>query len=184
MLDIKFIRENLDLVKEGARKKRVKVDLDRLVVVDDDRRKLLAVVEEKRSKQNAASETIAKAPPGEKAVLLNSMKELKDGLLKDEERLKAVMHEWQLLMVLVPNIPDMTVPEGESDADNKEIRTWGTPPTFSFTPKSHVEIMENLGMVDFARGTKVSGFRGYFLKGAGAELNFAIWNFVNEEFCK
>ncbi len=182
MLDIKFIRENLDLIKEGARKKRIKVDFDRLTSVDDERKKLLAAVEEKRSKQNAASETITRASSGDRVVLLSAMKVLKEELRREEEKLKEIMKEWQGLMVQVPNIPDMSVPEGDSDADNKEVRTWGKPTKFSFKPKSHIELMEGLGMVDLERGTKVAGFRGYFLKGAGVELNFAIWNFVNEMF--
>jgi len=182
MLDIKFIRENLDLVKEGARKKHITLDLDRLVAVDEERKKILGKVEEMRGKQNLASQAIVKATPGDKAVLLTEMKTLKEALLKEEERLKEVMKEWQLLMVQVPNIPDMSVPEGNSDADNKEVRVWGTPTTFSFKPKGHVELMEKLGMANFERGTKVAGFRGYFLMGAGVELNFALWQFVQEEF--
>jgi seryl-tRNA synthetase len=88
------------------------------------------------------------------------------------------MKEWQLLMLKVPNIPDISVPEGDSDKENKEIKNWGEIPTFEFEPKSHIELMENLDMVDLERGTKVAGFRGYFLKNDGAMLQFALFQFV------
>jgi seryl-tRNA synthetase len=81
-------------------------------------------------------------------------------------------------MLAVPNIPDMSVPEGASDADNVEVRKWGDIPTFSFTPLDHIELMEGSDMVDFERGTKTAGFRGYFLKNDGAMLELAIWQYV------
>jgi seryl-tRNA synthetase len=92
------------------------------------------------------------------------------------------MKFWQDLMLRVPNIPDMTVPDGASDADNQEIKSWGTKPTFTFEPKDHVELMTALKMADFERGSKVHGFRGYFLMGDGARLCFAIWNYALEFF--
>jgi seryl-tRNA synthetase len=183
MLDIKFIRENKDLVKEGARKKHIEFDVDKLISVDDKRKELQALVETKRSEQNAASDRIAKAETQEeRQALINAMQDVKKSMQEEEEKLKEVMKDWQMLMVQVPNIPDMTVPEGASDADNKEVRTWGDIPKFDFQPKSHVELMLNLDMVDFDRGTKVAGFRGYFLKGDGALLQFALWQFVTDFF--
>ncbi len=182
MLDIKFIRENLDVVREAARKKHVTVDLDRLIAVDGERLKLTAAAEGLRTRQNSASKEIVGAEPAKKATLLDEMKALKDELQGHEEKLKGVMGEWRDLMVRVPNVPDISVPDGNSDADNKEVKRWGEPPKFNFEPKSHVELMEKLGMLDLNRGTKVAGFRGYFLKGKGAELSFALWRFVLDEF--
>ena len=101
---------------------------------------------------------------------------------KDEASLKDAMVKWQTLMLHVPNIPDMSVPDGASDADNKEVKSWGEKPTFAFEPKDHVEIMTALGMVDFERGGKVHGFRGYFLTGDGVRLCFAIWNYALDFF--
>ena len=92
------------------------------------------------------------------------------------------MQEWKLLMLQVPNIPDMSVPDGDSDAENQEMKTWGEKPQFDFEPKSHIDIMTKLDMVDFERGTKVHGFRGYYLKNDGARLSWAIWNYANEFF--
>jgi seryl-tRNA synthetase len=184
MLDIKFIRENKDLVALAAKKKRIEFDVDKLLAVDDERRTLQKTFEDKRSEQNAASVEIVKALGPEKANLLEKMKFLKQEITDVEEKLKSVMPEWQSLMLQVPNIPDISVPEGESDADNQEVRKWGDIPKFDFKPKDHIEIMQNLDMVDLERGTKVSGFRGYFLKGDGALLSFAIWNYAVDFFIK
>ncbi len=187
MLDIHFIRENADVIKDGARKKHIDVDVDRLIAVDDERKQLRQELDEKRSEQNRASFNIVNIQGEEKNKLLESLKFLKDSMAEIEEKLAKVMEEWQKLMLSVPNIPDMTVPEGDSDEDNVEVRTWGDIPTFTFTPKDHVELMTNLGMADFERGTKVAGFRGYFLKGDGVLLanavsQLALMHFVKKGF--
>ncbi|MEK7646693.1 MAG: serine--tRNA ligase [Patescibacteria group bacterium] len=176
MLDIKFIRENKDIVALAAKKKHVAVDIEALIALDDTRRTLLTSVEKLRAEQNAASTQIASAPSAEeRAKLIEAMKGVKTTLEKEEETLKTLMVEWQTTMLKVPNVPDMSVPEGTTDADNKEIKTWGDKPAFGFEPKDHIEIMKTLGMVDFERGSKVHGFRGYYLTGDGVRLCFAIW---------
>lgn len=181
MLDIKFIRDNKDLVKEGARKKHIEFDVDKLIAADDTRREIMMLVEAKRAEQNAASEKIAKAQsPEERKMLIDSMQEVKKSLQDGEEKLKEVMKEWQMLMVQVPNIPDISVPDGASDAENMEVRTWGEIPELGFEPKSHIDLMLDHDLADFDRGTKVAGFRGYFLKNDGALLNFAIQQFVTD----
>lgn len=182
MLDIKFIRENKSVVEAGAKKKHVVVNLDELIALDDKRRELLASIEKKRAEQNVVSEKITKATPGERADFIESMKHVKSGLQEEEERLKEVMKKWQEIMLQVPNVPDISVPEGKSDEENVEIKSWGEKTKFSFEAKDHVEIMTKLGMVDFERGSKVHGFRGYFLTGDGARLCFAIWNYTVDFF--
>lgn len=182
MLDIKFIRENKDVVALGAKKKHVQIDLNELITVDDRRRELLASIEKKRAEQNAVSDKITTANDAERAAYIESMKHLKGGLQEEEEKLKGVMKTWQTLMLQVPNVPDMSVPEGKSDEDNREVKTWGTKTAFPFEPKDHVELMTGLGMVDFERGAKVHGFRGYFLTGDGARLSFAIWQYALKFF--
>lgn len=183
MLDIKFIRENLDIVKMAAQKKHINIDLDRLVVVDDKRRELMQIVETKKAEQNKVSgDIVAARDPNAKQQLITEMQDLKAEIQKDEEQLKPVMEEWQKLMLQVPQIPDMTVPDGDSDADNQEVKVWGEKPKFAFEPKDHIEIMQNLGMVDFERGQKVHGFRGYYLLGDGARLSWAIWNYAQDFF--
>lgn len=182
MLDIHFIRENADLVKAGAVKKHIEVDIDRLLAVDDERKTLRQQLDDKRAEQNRASQTIALAKGEEREALLEAMRFLKDSMGEIEEKYKVAIEEWQKLMLMVPNIPDMTVPEGDTDAENAEIRVWGERPTFSFAAKDHVELMTRSGMADFERGTKVAGFRGYFLKGDGALLSFALWRFLSDHF--
>lgn len=184
MLDIKFIRETKDLIADAARRKHLDFDVEALIAVDDRRKAALLSIEAKRAEQNAASLKISTAAPEERATLIAEMTTLKEALGKEEEDLKEIMKEWQGLMVRVPNIPDMSVPEGDSDADNQEVKVWGEKPQFSFAPKSHVELMEKHKMVDLERGSKVAGFRGYFLTGAGAELNFALWKFIIDFWSK
>jgi len=184
MLDIKFIKENKDLVKMGAKKKHVDIDIDALLTLDDQRRNLQTSIEAKRAEQNVVSVKLPSADAELKASLLESMKKVKMDLQTEEESLKNIMKEWQALMLRVPNIPDISVPDGDSDAENKEIRVWGEKPNFGFESKDHLEIMTSLGMVDFERGAKVHGFRGYFLTGPGAQLSFAIWNYALEFFSK
>ncbi|MBP9701821.1 MAG: serine--tRNA ligase [Candidatus Pacebacteria bacterium] len=178
MLDIKFIRENKDIVALGAKKKAIDFDVNELIKLDDRRRELTTVLEKKRAEQNSFNDKIMRATPEERTKLIEEMKVLKDSMSKEDEELKLTLAQWQKLMLQVPNIPDMSVPDGKTDADNVEIKTWGEKPKFDFEPKDHVELMLNLKMVDFERGAKVHGFRGYFLTGEGARLTFAIWNYA------
>lgn len=185
MLDIKFIRENAELVKEAAQKKNIAFDVAELLSADDNRKAILAEVEAMRSKQNEIADAVPRAENSEaREKLIAESKSLKDILQSKEVELTAAMHVWQALMVQVPNIPDMSVPDGKDDADNVEVRTWGNIPKFSFTPKDHIELFEKHGMADFERGTKIAGFRGYTLKGDGARLVFALSQFVLEELSK
>lgn len=183
MLDIKFIIENLDIVKEAARKKKSDVDLNALVSLDEQRREILQRMEAKKQEQNEANSAIVNVKDErEREFLIIDMKKLKDSISKDEEKLKKIMTEWKSLMLQVPNVPDMSVPAGDGEDDNVELKTWGEKPNFDFEPKDHVEIMNELDMVDFERGTKVHGFRGYFLKNDGALLSWAIWNYAQKFF--
>ncbi len=185
MLDIKFIRENADLVKAAAKKKRLDFDLDKLLTLDEKRLKVMAEVEEGRRQQNAANDGVASAKdPAAREKLIAQMKVVKAGLETSEASLKTLLPEWQALMLQVPNIPDISVPEGETDAQNVELKTVGEAPKFDFAVKDHVELMKNLDWADFERGTKVSGFRGYILKNGGAELSFALWQLALQQLIK
>ncbi len=183
MLDIKFIRENKDAIQEGAKKKHMDFDVERLLKVDDERKGTLLTVERLRTEQNVLSDRVANTQEfPEKERLIEESQKLKIELQKSEDELKDVMNRWKLLMLQVPNIPDMSVPEGASDEENQETKVWGEKTTFDFEAKDHIEIMNNLEMVDFERGTKVHGFRGYYLIGDGARLSWAIWNYANDFF--
>mgnify|MGYP000312488274 CR=1 FL=1 len=183
MLDIKFIIENIDIVKEAIRKKKSDVNLDTLLLLDTKRRKILQSMEAKQQEQNEVSKKMVTVTDDrERGYLIVDMKKLKDSIQKEQEKLKTIMTEWKSLMLQVPNVPDMSVPEGSEEKDNVEIKTWGEKPNFDFQAKDHIEIMNALDMVDFERGTKVHGFRGYFLKNDGALLSWAIWNYAQKFF--
>lgn len=179
MLDIKFIRENPDLIKEAARKKHINFNVENLLAAEEKRLALLSDVESMRAEQNMMTEKIARASDKiEREAMINEMRGFKEKLAEKEEALKRVMEAWKALMLEVPNVPDVSVPEGASDAENVEVRKVGTPTQFSFVPKSHVELMQANDMVDFERGAKVAGFRGYFLKNDGMLLSNAIWQYA------
>lgn len=182
MLDIKFIRENKDIIKEATRKKHIAFDVSKLLKIDEERRTLMQTVEELRAKQNEVSRRIDTVTPEERPFVIKDMQAVKEELKQHEEKLKGVLAEWQQLMLAVPNVPDMSVPEGESDADNREIRDWGEKPEMSFGPKDHLELCEIHDLADFERGTKIAGFRGYVLKREGAELELALFQFVLDHF--
>lgn len=182
MLDIKFIRENKDIVKDAIRKKFVKLDLDELITLDDKRREVLLAVENLRAEQKKISDGMVGADAEKRETLLAELRPLKENVAKKEDELKEIMTTWRELMLHVPNVPDISVPEGNSDAENQEIKRHGNQTVFDFEPKDHIEIMEKHGMVDFERGAKVHGFRGYFLTGDGARLCFAIWQYALDFF--
>jgi len=183
MLDIKFIRENKDIIKAGAKKKHLDEEIDKLLDIDQKRLDLLSKVESLRAEQNKVSLSMGGTlSDNERAQLIEEMRLVKEELKEKEEELRQIMTEWQSLMLTVPNIPDISVPEGNSDEDNVEVKQWGEKPNFSFEPKDHIDLMTNLKMVDFDRGTKVHGFRGYFLTGDGAKLSMAIWNYALDFF--
>ena len=183
MLDIKFIRENKDIVAAGAKKKHIEIDIDKLLAADDRRRELQLSIDEKRAEQNIASDAIASAKSdAEKKEIIARMQSVKETMKLAEESMQEVMKEWRALMVQVPNVPDMSVPEGASDADNQEVRAWGEKPAFDFEPKTHSELLLANDMADYERGAKVAGFRGYFLKNDGARLVWALERFVQDRF--
>ena len=167
----------------AAKKKHLKFDVAELLKADDKRKELLQSVEAKRAEQNAMSDKIVREQnPDARGQIISEMKMVKESLVKEDDELKEVMKTWQGLMLQCPNIPDISVPEGEDDTQNKEVSAWGEIPKFAFQPKDHVELMENLGMIDLEAGTRIAGFRGYILKNDGALLDYALWQFVMEYF--
>jgi seryl-tRNA synthetase len=183
MLDIKFIRENPELVQEAARKKRLDFSVTKLLQIDEERRALLQGVEDLRAKHNTASEKIAQIQKEkEKQVQIQATKDLKQSLSEKERQFKEIDEKWEKLMLDVPNVPDLSVPEGLSEEDNREIRKWGEVPKFDFSIKDHISLMKDLDLVDLERGAKVSGFRGYFLKNEGVLLSMALWQFIFDNF--
>lgn len=168
MLDIKFIRENPDLIKDGARKKRVKVDIDRLLEVDKERRELLQKIDELRAKRNI----LAKQKPTSKTI--KEGKRVKEELKKLEKKLSEAKKEFNSLMLKVPIPPAPDVPEGKSEEDNVPIKFWGKPPKIAFPPKDYITLMESLDLLDLARGAKMGGFRQYVIKNEAVLIEQAL----------
>lgn len=167
MLDIQFIRNNLDLCKKAAKHKRRDVDWDRLIALDDQRRMLQREVDGLRAERNTLS-TLRTEDARQKG------RAIKESIKEKEDRLRSVEEELRQLLLTVPNIPDASVPVGDDERGNIVIKTWGKPRSFDFHPLDHIELAKRLDLVDFERGAKVGGFRGYFLKNEGALLEFAV----------
>ena len=182
MLDLKLIRENPDLVKEGIRKKR---ELDALPLVDEileldrRRRELLAEVEALRAQQKRLAKAVgqAKAQGEDVSDLLDKSAELAEYLKKLEAEEKELAARIQELLPQIPNLPHPSVPVGESEADNVVVKEWGEKPSFDFEPRPHWEIATEMGTIDFERGAKVSGSGFPFYLGQGARLVRALENF-------
>ncbi len=182
MLDIKFIRENPSLLRDAARKKHILFDVEKLLEADRARRERQIEVDALRTQLNATSEEISHIEDVDiKKRLIDEMRELKRNLGDKEKMFADATVEFELLMYQAPNIPDPSVPDGASDADNREIKQWGTAPVFSFIPKDHMSILRDLDLADFESGIKVAGFRGYFLKREAVLLEIALWQFVMRE---
>lgn len=173
MLDIKFIRENLELCKEAAKNKNRDVDWESLLTLDDKRRSLIGKSEQLRKERN----TLTKDDHERGGVIKQELKTL-------EDELRDVEDEFSLLMLTVPNVPDKSVPVGKDANDNKEVKTWGKPPKFGFTPKDHIALAKSLDLIDFERGAKVGGSRAYFLKNEAAQLEFAVLFYAFDKLIK
>ena len=178
MLDIAFIREFPDLVKAGAKKKRIQVDVDRLLDVDRRRRGLITKIEQLRAERNRKSRTVSSLPPGEREALLAETRGLTEQLRHSETALAPLEAEFEYLMLQVPNVPAADVPEGLTDADNVEIRRWGALPTFAFKPRDHVELGEALDLIDIKRAVRIAGTRTYYLKNEAVLLELAALRFT------
>jgi seryl-tRNA synthetase len=163
MLDIKFIRDNLEICKTAAKNKNRDVDWDGLLALDDKRRELIGTSERLREERNKLTREDQERG-----------KSIKQELKTIEDELRSVEEKFGLLMLTVPNIPDKSVPVGKDASGNVEVKKWGKVPKFTFTPKDHIELAKSLDLIDFERGAKVGGSRAYFLKNEAAQLEFAV----------
>ena len=173
MLDIKFIRQNPEKVKEGIVKKQANIDIDRVLELDEKKREYLQKIENMRSEQNKLGrENIAKA------------RELKEEIKKLEPELENIDKELQTLLRKIPNLPLDTVPTGKDDTENIVLREEGKKPEFSFQIKDYVDLGEKLDIIDTQRAAKVSGTRFGYIKGGAAMLEFALVNLAMETLAK
>ncbi len=190
MLDIKFIRENKDIVKAGADKKHKAVDIDALLVLDEKRLEIMARTEALRSEQNKASLAIGtNLDPTLRAQMIEEMRIVKDEFKEKEQELQDIMTEWQTLMLKIPNIPSVDTPEGPDETGNQVIRQWGEKPEFLFVPKEHFELGKALGIIDIETASEVASSRFSYIKGDLVLLHFALiqmcWEILtNEEILK
>ena len=182
MLDISYIRDNTQLVKQAVVKKKSSVDIDELLELDIKRRVLLTKIDELKNKQKTLSQEIPTLEGNAKQDLLTTLSGIKKDIQEQESTLEPIKKSFNDLMLQVPQVPHASVPDGSSDENNIQVKEWGGKPEFSFEPKSHIDLMTKHGMVDLERGAKVHGFRGYYLMGDGARLSWAIWNYANQFF--
>lgn len=180
MLNIKRVRENPEEVREGLKKRSGEYDIDSVLQIDDQRRALLAEVEEKKAEKNRVSKEIPlKKKKGEDvSEIFESMRKLSDEIKGYDERLREIDEKMRDALLNIPNIPHPSVPVGKDDAENVELRKFGTPTSFDFEPKAHWDLGTDLGLLDFDRGAKLSGARFTVMTGKGARLERAIYNFM------
>ena len=184
MLDIQFIRDNPNQVKQACVNKNLNSSLvGKLLKVDEKRRSLIPKVDKIKSRINNNAKKIKEQVAGgskPSPELIQKGKDFKIQLKNQEPELKEVEKEYRQLMLEIPNVPAEDVPVGKDEEENQIVRTEGNIPEFDFNVKDHQELMENLNLLDIKRGVKVAGFRGFFLKNQGVLLEQAILNYAME----
>lgn len=179
MLDMKFVRENPELVMDAMRKRNANVNLDEFLELEKKRRELTLQVEALKSQRNAASQEIGKMKKaGESAdVQMAEVRALGDKIAEDDKELKDIEARLKEILMTIPNMPAADTPVGSSDADNPVVRTWREPAKFAFEPQAHWDIGEKLNILDVERAGKVSGARFTFYRGLGSRLERSVINF-------
>jgi len=171
MLDLKFIRENADLVRQAIANRKDNAPIDEILELDQKRRQQVTELEEMRHARKNAAKDRESISPEEARKLRDRIKDTEDGVRDLDTQLRD-------LLLQVPNIPHPTVPVGKDENDNVVARSWGEPRKFDFEPAPHWKLGEDLGIIAFERGVKLSGSRFYILKGQGSRLQRALINFM------
>ncbi|MFH1486771.1 MAG: serine--tRNA ligase [Chloroflexota bacterium] len=182
MLSLQFVRENAVLVREALERRFETAPLDEILSLDERRRRLLTQSESLRARRKEVSKQLSKMKEKPSEVL-EEMRQVGDEIKALEEQVKAVDEQLQDLLLRLPNIPHSSVPVGRDESGNVVVRRWGEPRDFEFAPLPHWEIGERLGIIDFARGSKISGARFYVLSGMGSRLERAIINWMIDLHC-
>ncbi len=180
MLDLKYIRNNIESLKEVLKNRNAKIDLDRFKKLDQERREMLTEVETLKNQRNNASQEVGRLKrAGEDASqIIKDMGIVSEKIKEIDKKLSTVEEEIKYFQMTIPNVYHETTPVGNDDTDNTLIRTWGEPKKFEFEPKPHWELGEKLDILDFERGVKLGGSRFTLYKGAGARLERALINFM------
>lgn len=185
MLDARFVRDNTDVVRAAMRSRGADWDVDRFTSLDERRREHIGHLEARQARRNEASKLIGglmKEGKREEAEALKAeVRALNEEIVELESALSQVEGQLSELLLTAPNLPDASVPVGESEQDNLEVRRWGNPPDFEFEPKAHWDLGPELGLIDFERGVKLAKSRFVVLGGEGARLNRALINFMLDE---
>ncbi len=180
MLDLKFVRENLDSVRGALERRGAAVNLSGFEELDRERREVLVSVERLRAERNAASEEIGRMRRAKEdaSVLMERMKRVSAGIREREADLPDIERRMEEMLLSLPNIPDPSVPDGKGEEDNLTVRAWGDRPAFPFPVRDHVDIGTGMDILDFDRAAKIAGARFCLMKGAGALLERALINFM------
>jgi seryl-tRNA synthetase len=179
MHDLNYFRDNLGVFADMAKKRGISLDLDAFRALDKERRELITTNEQRKAQRNKASEEIARLKKEKQNAdaLIAEMKQVSERIKQSDERVAELDATQRNLLLTIPNIPHSSVPIGTSAADNSEVRRWGAPPIFGFTPKPHWEVGEGAGILDLPAATKITGARFAVYKGWGARLERALANF-------
>jgi len=180
MLDIKFVRENQGLIRDMLKiRGMTNVSLEDLIDYDKERRELITMAQKLKHKRNLVSLKIAELKRENKDVEkeIEEMKKISDEISTIDAKIKELEQKVLDIMMIIPNIPDKTVPQGKDENDNVEIRRWGEPPSFDFEPKDHIDLGLKLELIDVERAAKVAGARFYYLRDDLVLLNLALIRF-------
>lgn len=180
MLDMKFVRENPEIVQNAMKNRNMEMNLDEFINLEKQRRELLQQVEQFKSERNAVSQEISRMKKnGENAEeKILAMRALGEKIAEDDKQLKEIEQQLLAILLTIPNLPAAGVPVGADETANPVVRTWGKPAEFAFEPKAHWDVGEALGILDFERAAKVTGARFVFYKGLGSRLERAVYNFM------
>lgn len=178
MLDLRFIRTNPDLVKEGLRRKRVVIDIDEVLLWDREALDLRHEVEQLRAQQNETSRAVPRAQGEERVALIAAGRRISESIREREGPLKLLDQKIEAALMRIPNVPAPDVPEGVNEDDNVVVKIVGTPRAFDFPLLDHVALLERHDLVELERGSRVAGHRGYFLKREAALIEMALMRFA------
>ena len=180
MLDIKYLRQNLEAVRRKMNERGQNIEFDRFIGLDAKRRDILQAVETLRNERNSVSRQVGelKKKKEDASALIAKMGDVSAKIKEYDETLRVTEEELNAFVMIVPNVQHESVPQGGSSEDNAVVRTWGEKPSFCFAPKQHFELGESLNILDFGRGAKITGARFTLYRGAGAQLERAITNFM------
>jgi len=180
VLDLKFVRNNPDVIKAALEKRQSALNLDEFLLQEEERRKVLFEVENLKAQRNSVSEEVGRRKKNKEDAesLILEMRAVGQSIKNLEEILTAIDQKIEAVLYEIPNIPHESVPVGQDDSANLEVLAWGTPRVFDFEPQAHYDLGEKLGILDFARAGKVTGARFTFYKGLGAKLERSVITFM------